>query len=120
VEDERLPQAIFTTAGGFLCFYLIVIDAEMGRLTVMSEKAKRLLNRMVTNDIQNLGPAGTLKLAESLVNKDLSHLGQNEDLIAEELYEELKAQEKLAPLLQKAIMAKEEEVPLALSLNDLL
>jgi hypothetical protein len=92
----------------------------MGRLTVMSEKTKRLLNRMVTNDIQNLGPAGTLKLAESLVNKDLSHLEQNEDLIVEELYEELKAQEKLAPLTQKAIMVKEEEVPMALSLNDLL
>jgi hypothetical protein len=87
---------------------------------LMSEKAKRLLNRMVTNDIQNLGPTGTLKLAESLVNMDLSYLEQNEELIAEILYEELKAQEKLAPLLQKAIMIKEEEVPLALSLNDLL
>jgi hypothetical protein len=86
----------------------------------MSEKAKRLLNRMVTNDIQNLGPTGTLKLAESLVNIDLSHLEQNEELIAGILYEELKAQEKLASLLQKAIMVKEEEVPLALSLNDLL
>jgi hypothetical protein len=86
----------------------------------MSEKAKRLLNRMVTNDIQNLGPTGTLKLAESLVNIDLSHLEQNEELIAEILYEELKAQGKLAPLSYKAIMYKEEEVPLALSLNDLL
>ena len=86
----------------------------------MSEKAKRLLNRMVTNDIQNLGPTGTLKLAESLVNMDLSHLEQNEELIAEILYEELKSQGKLAPLLQKVIMVKEEEVPLALSLNDLL
>jgi hypothetical protein len=86
----------------------------------MSEQAKRLLNRMVTNDIQNLGPTGTLKLAESLVNIDLSHLEQNEELLAEILYEELKAQEKLASLLQKAILVKEEEVPLALSLNDLL
>ena len=86
----------------------------------MYEQAKRLLNRMVTNDIRNLGPAGTLKLAESLVNKDLSYLEQNEDLIAEKLYEELKIQEKLAPLMQKAIMGKEEEVPMALSLNDLL
>ncbi len=86
----------------------------------MSVQAKRLLNRMVTNDIQNLGPAGTLKLAESLINKDLSHLEQNEELIAEKLYEELKAQEKLALLLQKAIMGKEKEVPMALSLNDLL
>ncbi len=86
----------------------------------MSEQAKRLLNRMVTNVIQNLGPTGTLKLAESLVNIDLSHLEQNEELIAEILYEELKAQEKLASLLQKAIVVKEEEVPLALSLNDLL
>jgi hypothetical protein len=86
----------------------------------MSEKAKRLLNRMVSNDIQNLGPAGTLKLAESLVNKDLSHLEQYEELLAEKLYEELKAQEKLAPLMQKAIMGKEEEAPMALSLNDLL
>jgi hypothetical protein len=86
----------------------------------MSEKAKRLLNRMVTNDIQNLGPTGTLQLVESLVNIDLSHLEQNEELIAEILYEELKSQGKLALLLQKAIMVKEEEVPLALSLNDLL
>jgi hypothetical protein len=92
----------------------------MGRFTAMSVQAKRLLNRMVTNDIQNLGPAGTLKLAESLINKDLSHLEQNEELIAEKLYEELKAQEKLALLLQKAIMGKEKEVPMALSLNDLL
>jgi hypothetical protein len=106
--------------GGFLCFYLIFVDAEMGMLTAMSEQAKRILNMMVTNDILNLGPAGTLKLAESLVNKDLSHLEQNEDLIAEELYEELKKQENLAPLMQKAIMGKEEEVPMALSLNDLL
>ncbi len=86
----------------------------------MYEQAKRLLNRMVTNDIQNLGPTGTLKLAESLVNMDLSYLEQNEELIAEILYEELKAQEKLAPLMQKSIMCKEEEVPMALSLNDLL
>ena len=107
-------------SGWFLCFYLIVIDAEMGRLTAMSVQAKRLLNRMVTNDIKNLGPAGTLKLAESLVNKDLSHLRQNEDLIAEELYKELKEQENLTPLMQKAIMDKEEDVPMALSLNDLL
>ncbi len=98
----------------------LFIDADMGRFTVMSVQAKRLLNRMVTNDIQNLGPAGTLKLAESLINKDLSHLEQNEELIAEKLYEELKAQEKLALLLQKAIMGKEKEVPMALSLNDLL
>jgi hypothetical protein len=51
---------------------------------------------------------------------DLSYLEQNEELIAEILYEELKAQGKLAPLSYKAIMYKEEEVPLALSLNDLL
>lgn len=86
----------------------------------MSDHAKRLLSRMVTNDIRYLGSAGMLELAESLVDKDLSHLEQDEDRIVEKLYEELKAQEKLQLLQQKAIMGKEEEVPLALSLNDLL
>lgn len=86
----------------------------------MSDQAKRLLNRMVKNDLWNLGPAGTLKLAESLVNKNLSYLEQNEGQIVEKLYEELKAQEKLALLMQKAIVGKGEEVPMALSLNDLL
>lgn len=86
----------------------------------MSMKAKRLLNKMVTNDMRYLGPTGTLKLMESLIDNDLSHLNQNVELLAEGLYEELKAQGKLAPLTYKPIMYKETEVPLALSLNDLL
>ncbi len=86
----------------------------------MSMKAKRLLNKMVTNDMRYLGPTGTLKLMESLIDNDLSHLNQNVELLAEGLYEELKAQGKLAPLTYKPIMYKEAEVPLALSLNDLL
>ena len=86
----------------------------------MSVNAKRLLNKMVVNDMRYLGPAGTLKLMEGLIDNDLSHLGQNVELLAEGLYEELKAQRKLAPLTYKPIMYKEQEVPFALSLNDLL
>lgn len=86
----------------------------------MSDKAKRLLNTMVSNDLRNLGPAGTLKLVEILVNKDLSHLGQNEDRIVEELYNELKAQKKLELLMRGAVLNKCEDVPMALSLDDLI
>ena len=86
----------------------------------MSMMAKRLLNKMVMNDMLYLGPTGTLKLMEGLIDNNLSHLDQNAELLAEGLYEELRAQGKLAPLSYKAIMYKEEEVPLALSLNDLL
>ena len=86
----------------------------------MSMQAKRLLSKMVINDMRHLGPTGTLKLMEGLIDSDLSHLDQNVDLLAEGLYEELKALGKLAPLTYKPIMYKEKEVPLALSLNDLL
>jgi hypothetical protein len=75
---------------------------------------------MVMNDMRHLGPSGTLKLMESLIDNDLSHLDQNVELLAEGLYKELKARGKLAPLTYKPIMYKEQEVPLALSLNDLL
>ena len=57
---------------------------------------------------------------ESLIDNDLSHLDQNVELLAEGLYKELKARGKLASLTYKPIMYKEQEVPLALSLNDLL
>ena len=86
----------------------------------MTIRAKRLLNKMVINDMRHLGPTGTLKLMEGLIDNDLSHLDQNVDLLAEGLYEELRVQGKLAPLTYKPIMFKEQEVPLALSLNDLL
>ena len=86
----------------------------------MSIHEKRLLNKMVMNDMRHLGPSGTLKLMESLIDNDLSHLDQNVELLAEGLYKELKARGKLAPLTYKPIMYKEQEVPLALSLNDLL
>ena len=86
----------------------------------MSLQEKRLLNKMVMNDMRHLGPSGTLKLMESLIDNDLSHLDQNVELLAEGLYKELKARGKLAPLTYKPIMYKEQEVPLALSLNDLL
>lgn len=86
----------------------------------MSIQEKRLLNKMVMNDMRHLGPSGTLKLMESLIDNDLSHLDQNVELLAECLYKELKAQGKLAPLTYKPIIYKEQEVPLALSLNDLL
>ncbi len=85
----------------------------------MTIMAKRLLNKMVMNDLRYLGPTGTLKLMEGLIDNDLSHLDQNAELLAEGLYEELRAHGKLAPLSYKSIMYKEEEVPLALSLNDL-
>ena len=86
----------------------------------MSIQEKRLLNKMVMNDMRHLGPSGTLKLMESLIDNDLSHLDQNVELLAEGLYKELKARGKLAPLTYKPIMYKEQEVPLALSLIDLL
>ena len=86
----------------------------------MSIQEKRLLNKMVMNDMRHLGPSGTLKLMESLIDNDLSHLDQNVELLAEGLYKELKARGKLAPLTYKPIMYKEQEVPLDLSLNDLL
>jgi hypothetical protein len=86
----------------------------------MSMKERQLLNKMVMNDMRYLGPTGTLKLMEGLIDNDLSHLDQNVELLAAGLYEELKAQGKLAPLTYKPIMYKEKEVPLALSLNDLL
>jgi hypothetical protein len=86
----------------------------------MSMQAKQLLSKMVINDMQHLGPSGTLKLMESLIDNDLSHLDQNVDLLAAGLYEALKARGKLAPLTYKPIVYKEQEVPLALSLNDLL
>lgn len=86
----------------------------------MSIQEKRLLNKMVMNDMRHLGPSGTLKLMESLIDNDLSHLDQNVELLAEGLYKELKARGKLAPLTYKPIIYKEQEVPLALSLKDLL
>ncbi len=86
----------------------------------MSMQAKQLLNKMVVNDMRHLGPSGTLKLMASLIDNDLSHLDQNVELLAEGLYRALKAQGKLAPLTYKPVMYKEQEVPLALSLNDLL